>query len=399
MERNNFINYLIEFPNFLSLFIFAFFIMSTSPILLDISNYFGATPENMNLIVTFFWIGSVTGTLTSIFIIRRINKVYVVTTAYILTIPSLISISLTTSLLVFYILYFISGYFLGIIFINANTSMVEGRVKNKDSVVNLGHSFFAVGALTAPFLASGLVNRQFNWKIIYYVIIIFILITLTSYIIRNKKVNFKSLPVQKNAPLKEAFKYKGKNIYLLFTLILMLFYMISEVTTFSWAPTFFRIEKMFNLYSAGFTLSILWIGMLIGRSGISYLSYKYKLKADHLLIGLTIVSIVALVFTIYSSKRYVNFIGIGFIGLGFSGIGPLLISTTGSLFGKSKDIALTILFLVGQSSGALSPFFIKLVSNRSLILSMAMVIIFMGVFIIVALIRMFYIRVLKSNRK
>ncbi len=43
----------MEIPNLLSLFIFAFFMMITSPILLDISDFFKVEPENMNLIITF----------------------------------------------------------------------------------------------------------------------------------------------------------------------------------------------------------------------------------------------------------------------------------------------------------------------------------------------------------
>lgn len=395
MERNNFINYLMEFPNFLSLFIFSFFMMSASPILLDISKYFGVSPENMNLIITFFMTGSVIGTIALMFINRKFNKTNVVISAYILTIPTLIGLSLATSLGFFYILYFISGFLFGIVFFNANSSMVKGRVKNKDSVVNLGHGFFAIGALASPFLASSLVNRQTNWKIIYYIVIIFVLIALLLHIIIGKKVKFNLLSDQKNISIKELFRCKDKNVYLLFTAILMLFYNISEVTIFSWAPTFFRIDKMFDLYSASFVVSIFWIGILVGRLIISFLSYKFK--ADNLLIGLSIISIIGLVFVVFLTSQNINFIGAGFIGLGFSGMVPLLISNAGRIFSTGKDISLTILFIVGMTSSALIPFLIKLVSSYSLVLSMAMVILFMGTFIIFVLIRKYYKKILKSK--
>jgi len=54
VKNNNFINYLLEFPNFLALFIFSFFMVLASPILINISEYFSVTPESMNIITTFF---------------------------------------------------------------------------------------------------------------------------------------------------------------------------------------------------------------------------------------------------------------------------------------------------------------------------------------------------------
>ena len=390
MERNNFINYLMEFPNFLSLFISSFIITTVSPILLEISKYFGVSPENMNLIITFATTGSIIGIIALIFINKKFNNTNVVISAYILTIPTLIGLILVTSLGVFYILYFILGFLFGIIFINANTSMIKGMVKNKDSVVNLGHGFYAFGAIAASFLASSLVNKQMNWKIIYYIVIIFVLIALLLHIIISKKVKLNLLSDQKNISIKEIFRYKDKNVYLLFTVILMLFYIISEVTIFSWAPTFFRIEKMFDLYSASFVVSIFWIGILIGRLIISFLSYKFK--ADSLLIGLSIISITGLVFAVFLTGQNINFIGAGFIGLGFSGISPLLISTAGSIFSRGKDISINILFIVGLTGSALTPFLIKLVSSYSLVLSMAMPILFMGALIIFVLIRKYYNR-------
>ena len=136
-------------------------------------------------------IGEVAGILALIFLNRKFSSTNVVILSYILLIPTLTGLILATSLIFFYVLYFISGFLLGIIFINANTSMLEGEVKNKDSVVNLGHGFFAIGALISPFIASSLVSRQINWKLIYLVVIGLVLISLISYIFKISKISFK----------------------------------------------------------------------------------------------------------------------------------------------------------------------------------------------------------------
>jgi MFS transporter, FHS family, glucose/mannose:H+ symporter len=378
----------VEFPNFLSLFIFGFFQNLASPILLDISKYFEVSPENMNLITTFYMIGIATGTIALLFINRKFNKTIVMISSHILAIPTLIGLSLVTSLKFFYLLYFISGFLFGIIFINANSSMIEGRVKNKDSVVNLGHVFAATGIVIGLFLASSLVNRQINWKFMYFIVIILISISLLLNITISKKVKFNLLSVQNNISIKELFSHKDKNVYLLFTVILILFYAISEVTVSSWAPTFFRIDRMFDLYSSSLVVSIFWIGILVGRLIVSFLSYKFK--ADSLLIGLSIISIIGLVFVVFLKNQNIIFIGAGIVGIGFSAIGPLLISSAGGIFNTMKEIPITILFITAWAGSALSPFLIKLVVSYNLVISIAMVILFMGIFIIFVLGRKYY---------
>ena len=382
----------MEFPNYLSMFLFSFFMMLTSPILLDISKYFNVPPENMNLIITFFLIGEATGILAFMFLSRKFNRSNVVIWIYVLVIPTLVGLVLTSSLILFYILYFISGCLLGIIFMNGNLSMLEGKVKNKDSIINLGHGFFAIGALISPFIASSIISRQINWRVLYMIVIGLVLISLLSYLLVNKK-QVSSLGEKETIPIRETFKYRKKNIYMMFTAFMMLFYVMSEVTIFSWAPTFFRIEKLFDLYSASIIISVFWVGILAGRLIISFLSYKFK--AGNLLVALSIISLVGLILAIFPVSQIINYIGAGLIGLGFSGIPPLLISSSGRIFASGKDLSLTILFVVGSTSGSLVPFIISLLADYSFLLSMVIAIIFMFIFTIFVFIRKNYRKTLK----
>ena len=384
----------MEFPNYLSMFLFSFFMMLASPILLDISKYFNIPPENMNLIITFFMIGEAAGILALMFLSRKFNRSNVVIWVYTLVIPTLVGLILTSSLILFYILYFISGCLFGIIFMNGNLSMLEGKVKNKDSIINLGHGFFAIGALTSPFIASSLINRQMNWRILYIIVIGIVLLSFISHLLVNKK-QVSSLKEKEIIPIRETFKYRGKNIYMMFTAIMMLFYVMSEVTIFSWAPTFFRIEKLFDLYSASIIVSVFWIGILAGRLIISFLSYKFK--AGNLLMVLSIISLIGLILAIFPALQIINFIGAGLIGLGFSGIPPLLISSSGRIFGSGRDLSLTILFVVGTTSGSIIPFIISLLADYSFLFSMVIAIIFMVIFFIFVIIRKNYRKTLKTK--
>ncbi len=171
--------------------------------------------------------------------------------------------------------------------------------------------------------------------------------------------------------------------------------MMSMVTVFSWSPTFFRIDKLFDLYSASLIVSLFWIGILLGRLAVSLLSYKYK--SGSLLIGLSIISIFGLALLIFSSTRIINFIGAVVAGLGFSGIIPLMVSSTGLIFNSEKDIALTILFVLQFFSGGMAPFLIRFLASHSLFISMLITIIFMVIFFVLAIIRKYYIKTLKES--
>jgi FHS family glucose/mannose:H+ symporter-like MFS transporter len=378
----------MEIPNFLSLFIFAFFMMITSPILLDISDFFKVSPENMNLMITFFTTGVIIGLLSSMLLNRKFRKNHIILASYIMTIPILIILGLTRNLIIFYILYFIIGYFFGLVWINANSNLVESRVRNKDSVLNLGHSFFAIGALTAPFLSISLINRKISWNTIYFLIIFLVIIAVFSYIVILKKEKTITLPEQEKKSIKDLFKYKNKNIFFLFSGILMILAVMSEWIIATWAPTFFRVQKMFSLSNAGYILTAFWIGMLIGRVGISFLTYR--LKTRYIMIGSSLISIIALILTIFINNTLINIVAIGFVGLGFSGFAPLILSTTSTVYDSNKDVVITIIFFFGLSGNALAPYLTKLTSSNNMVFSLSLTIFLMVAVLVFTLIRVIY---------
>ena len=105
---------------------------------------------------------------------------------------------------------------------------------------------------------------------------------------------------------------------------------------------------------------------------------------------LSIISLIGLILAIFPALQIINFIGAGLIGLGFSGIPPLLISSSGRIFSSGRDLSLTILFIVGTTSGSIIPFIISLLADYSFLFSMVIAIIFMVIFFIFVIIRKNY---------
>src|SRR5450830_381891 len=212
-EKDRFIDYLAEAPNFLTVFIFSIFFNITRPILIEISNSTGITAANLSLVFTFFTVGAVIGQMTSIFFNRRFKKIYIVLAGFIIQIPLTVILSFNSNLAFFYILYVISGYILGVIWLQANQYVLESNVKNKERIITILVTLYPVGAFVSPFISSSIIKAGLSWRFIYYIIIFLISINIILYIVvkgRKKESAFD----QKEAklPLREIFTDRTKNL-------------------------------------------------------------------------------------------------------------------------------------------------------------------------------------------
>jgi FHS family glucose/mannose:H+ symporter-like MFS transporter len=273
--------------------------------------------------------------------------------------------------------------------------MVEGQVENKDSVVNIGHVFFALAALTSPIISSRLISTEAGWRYLYYIVIFLAVISAVLYLVFEKWRSGPAQIVREKISLRSIFGDRRKNIFMVISIIIMVFYFILETVIFSWFPTFLRLGKSFDVFQAGYALSIFWIGILAGRLIISVLSYR--IKADHILFGLSILSLISLSIAIFSREPVLTYTGIGLAGLGFSGFVPLMISSSSGIFERRKDIVLTIMLAIGISSNALGPVIASSIAGYNLTMSVAVSIILMSGAFIFLVIRYFYSKNIKKN--
>lgn len=389
MKKNVIINYFFELPNFLSLFIAAFYVSLISPILIEISNSLGSTVENVILLTSYHMAGALFGSILSPFLNRKLSRINIFIIFYITLLPCLIILSFASNIIVFFITYFFAGFIFGIIWIQANTNMIESTLKNKDSVVNTGHGFYAIGAIISPIVSSNFVKSGINWRYLYYFVIFFIFLNIILFITLRRKIDNIS-PIQKTVSLKIVFANKKTNLYLFLTAIILFFYATAEAIAVIWSPTFFRMFKHFDVQSAGLMLTILWIGVLSGRLLVGFLSYK--IKTGYMLVILTLLSIVSLIFLVYSDIKFINYLAIFFAGFGFSGIMPLLVSSAGSFFPKGKEIIMTILFLMPTAGYMSAPYLTRYIAQRSMFFSIAITIFSMGIVLVLVTIRMCYRR-------
>jgi FHS family glucose/mannose:H+ symporter-like MFS transporter len=383
-KREIFIAYLLETPNFLSIFIFPIFLISTSPILLDISKELHISLVNIGFIFSFLIIGDIVGELTSFLYNIKFRKFVIILASYFILIPITVSFIFVTKLYFFYILYFISGYILGVVWIQANAFLLESRIENKNRLINISLIFFPFGAAVAPLINTFISILNLNWRYLYILIIVIIILTVFLYIVmkRNTKNNPEEYIEKKG--FKSIFINNNYNRIFIITSLILFFYGIAEAIIFTWSPTFFRIDKALSPVFAGLTLTIFWSAVSVGRIIIS--TVLCKLKPYIMVIGLSLLSLFSLFFMIFFSKGFMVFITIGLVGLGYSGIFSLIFSTGSLIYKKGKSLLETILFAVSAIGASLVPYLTGITSKLNIKFSMSIALIAMILIILLLLI-------------
>jgi len=394
-QKDSFKDYLQEIPNYLSIFIFPLFFLTLSPILLDISASTGIETGDFNLVFTFFTIGSVIGQLTSILYNRRFSSLAILVTSFIALIPVTLMLSRISSLYAFFILYFMGGYFLGVVWLQANNNIMRSRIKNKDRLISVALSFYPIGAFVAPYISSIIVGRGMDWQVLYYILIFLIIIIIILYLVITRRLGYLSLKRDQKISFKEVFIDKSRNILFVLTAALLIVYTISETVIATWAPTFFRTERSYSIGDAALVVSLFWGGILIGRviTGI----FSGKIKAYYLVLILSLIAFLSAVSIYFSGSRNLDLIIIVIVGLGYSAIFPLLISTGSTVYKMGSGLLLTILFSAANLGISIAPYVTRFLSGYSMLLSISLAPIFMMVFIILSISIIIYSRSIKTK--
>jgi FHS family glucose/mannose:H+ symporter-like MFS transporter len=375
-RKDNFKDYLVEIPNFLSIFVFAFFFMVASPMLIDIAVSTDIDIGNLSLIFTFYTIGAVIGQLTSVLYNRKFRKLHVIIASYIITILFIVFLSFSNNLYLFYVFYILIGYLLGVIWIQANEYILESKIKNKDRITTIALSFYPVGAFAAPLVASSVIRSGLSWRFSYYAIIFIISVTIILYLsLIGGRGGRKVIEEKEKVRFKEIFTDSRRNMIFLLITVSIVFYCASETVVSTWSPTFFRNERMFDIQTAGLVISIFWISVIIGRAVVS--SIAGKVRSSYVMLGLSAAAIISMIFMIFLKSRYAIFIAMSFTGLGFSGMFPLLISSGCAVYKKGKGVLITILFAASNIGISVAPFLTRFTSRYNITFSISLAIIFM----------------------
>jgi len=387
--------YLHQIPNFLTLFLVPITFLSIGPALIEMGKDFGRTPENINLIFTFFPAGMVAGQLTSTFWNRRFKRANIITSAYSILTAINIYLFFAKNLYVYFILSIIGGYLLGINYVQSSENIIACNIKNKDRLFILMITFYPFGALVAPLISSNLVNNNISWRYTYLIVAILIFITLILYILISLRGQNRIIAeeIQKTS-VREIFVDRQKNIIFIITLFIAAVYVASETVIATWSPTYLRLVKGLDITSAAFSITILMICMIVGRIIVSII--VGKVKAKMIMVVLSGIAIVSIIFFVLADTKSRIFIAMAIAGIGFSAMYPLIVSSGSTVYKKGRGLLASLVFASAYLGKTLAPYITKLIANLNLTFSITVALIFSGVSTLLIIFLIFYERKIRN---
>ncbi|TCK98181.1 fucose permease [Natranaerovirga hydrolytica] len=252
-------------------------------------------------------------------------------------------IILTTNIPLLYLLFFLTGIARGSVS-NVNNGIINDIAVGKSGMLNLLHTFFAVGAFLTPIIASFITGMGYSWK---WVVIIGIVFSITSVFIyalmRMELINQseKTQDEDENEPINRVPYYKSVDFYL--AAALAFFYLGAENSVNGWLVTYFSDTGIMSTAYAQRLLSVLWVIIIVGRLLTAYLS-RY-LKAKSLILINSIGATLFFIILVLNRNIIVVTVSLIFFGFFLAGVFPTTISSVGRIVkGSSGGIAVLLAF-------------------------------------------------------
>ncbi|MFV0342554.1 MAG: MFS transporter [Anaerocolumna sp.] len=238
---------------------------------------------------------------------------------------------------------------------NFNNTVVNEVSNSSSAALNILHSIFAIGALSAPFLViiCTKLTGDIGWKIAAGVIIVLAAISM---------ILFSRMKIHDVAKRKENISYeflKTKNFLVVAGIIF--FYLCVEAAVNGWIVKYFVDSGILTTAYAQMLASLLWVVMLAGRLTCAFIGDK--VPKNTLLITTSIGTVIF--YLLLLSTQNIVIITLAIMGLGFSmaGIYPITIATFGETI-KKYPMSMGVLLMLGGVGGILMPIIVGALSDQ-----------------------------------
>lgn len=239
-----------------------------------------------------------------------------------------------------------------------NFAVVRIERDGESRLMNLMHAAFAVGAIIGPFAVGRIMDAGLSWQLIYRLMaLVTVLMAGTLSLLPFSRLGREEDKSEDRPRLIKLLKHP----LLILSFLTLFLYVGTELGTSAWVAEYY-VKFLGTSVSAGaYMVSILWLGLLIGRLALS--GYRGQRQAE-LMLALASICTVALTFAILMRDPWLAGIGFFVAGLGFSAIYPLVIALIGKYFKNGQGAAIGFVATGGGIGAFAFPFFMAAISDR-----------------------------------
>jgi fucose permease len=275
-----------------------------------------------------------------------------------MTLLGLIGIMITKSQSMLLIFFFMTGVGRGSVS-NVSNTIVNDKSDGNTALLNILHTFFAVGAFMAPLLASWFFLKGLSWKFSIGIVAVLALIMVLVFILMKLKSS-DSEKVIKVKDKKISYEFL-KSLEFYTSCAILFFYVGAEYAVNGWIVTYLTDTGIMSAALGQRILSILWIIIIFGRLSVAYISRLVDKK--NILVGSSIGTMIFFTLFLMSKNTWVIIFSVFGLGLCLSGIYPTTIANVGDKV-KGSGLAMGILLGSAGIGGIIMPYVTGVVADK-----------------------------------
>ncbi len=238
-----------------------------------------------------------------------------------------------------------------------NFSVVRIERSGQSRLMNLMHAAFAVGAIVGPFAVGMIMDAGLSWQIFYRLMaLVSILMAGTLSLLPFSRLGEEDEEHGQHPRVVELVRHP----LLILSFLILFLYVGTEIGVSSWVAEYY-VKFLRTPESTGaYMVSIFWLGLLIGRLGLS--GYRGRRQAEMVFI-LASTCTVALSFVMLMKDPLLAGFGFFMTGLGFSAIYPLVIALVGKYFKRGQGAAIGFVATGGGIGMFAFPFIMSTIAD------------------------------------
>ncbi len=236
-----------------------------------------------------------------------------------------------------------------------NNALTSDLYPNHRGVaLNLLHTFFGIGALLGPLFTRLVLNQGIHWSTAYSILGTVCLAVLVFFVAALSRQPRQTKVAPGLKPPSPALLFADKRMWLLCAIMIM--YVGHQAGLVTWLPMYFEDVLGTTPFLASLSLSLLWVGIIIGRFSCARLS-TYVPPITIILWGSIIGGLCLL--TAFSLQVPQFILAAALVaGLSTGAVIPLLVSVACSWFPNNSATASSMIFLSGSAATMVFPWFI-----------------------------------------
>ena len=246
---------------------------------------------------------------------------------------------------------FLIGFGQGGVEVVVNVSAVHMERPGQSRVMNHLHSAFAAGGIVGPLVAGLLIYKGVDWRVTF---------RLVAVVSAGTAVAMSALPFSRLGVRGDSAEGSApvgvllKDPLLILAFGILLLYVGTEVGVSKWLAQYYVDTFGQSTAIGALAVSIFWLGLLVGRAGLSYAYHGSRQAGLLLVLGITCT--LWLAFAVLMPGPILAGVGFFLSGLGYSAIYPVVMAIVGENITRSRSAALGIVSTGGGIGALVVPF-------------------------------------------